>query len=169
MNIVKLTADVIAFNAGDPRRAHHLLKVWAFCRTIARSEGLEGEALETLEAAALLHDIGIHEVERKYGSCSGHWQEVEGPVIAGPMLDRVGATQSQRERVLFLIAHHHTYQACDALDFRILIESGYLATAYEERLPLESCQSARDNLFETQTGIKFLEDLLLAPAYSPDK
>lgn len=39
-----------------------------------------------LESAALLHDIGIKESERKYHSSAGHYQEIEGPAIAKCLL-----------------------------------------------------------------------------------
>ena len=32
--------------------------------------------------AAVLHDIGIRPSEAKYQSCSGKYQEIEGPPIA---------------------------------------------------------------------------------------
>ena len=40
-----------------------------------------------VRAAAILHDIGIHEAERKHGSSSGRLQELEGPPIARAILE----------------------------------------------------------------------------------
>ena len=39
-----LLAAMTHWFAGDPRRVHHFLKVWAFARTIGQSEGLDGGA-----------------------------------------------------------------------------------------------------------------------------
>ena len=72
----------------DVKRIHHFLKVHGFARLIGRMEGLPADVQETLEAAAVVHDIGIHLAERKYGNCDGPHQEQEGPAvgpgIAGP-------------------------------------------------------------------------------------
>ena len=65
-----LLGEMIAHNAGDPKRIQHLVKVHAFARYIARKEGLAGEELETLEVAAYVHDIGIRLAEDRYGYSS---------------------------------------------------------------------------------------------------
>ena len=80
IDLEKLAALAVAYDAGDARRVQHFMKVYAFCRLLGRSEGLGEEEQNILEAAALLHDIGIHEAERKHGSSGGKWQELEGPV-----------------------------------------------------------------------------------------
>ena len=40
-----------------------------------------------------MHDIGIHEAERKYNSSAGNYQELEGPAIAADILSDYGLTQ----------------------------------------------------------------------------
>lgn len=169
MNLNTLLCKAVEYNAGDPRRVQHLLKVWAFSRAIGQAEGLSGEMLESLEAAAILHDIGIHEAERKHGSSAGPYQEQEGPSVARPMLNAVGASPASAERVCFLIAHHHSPAASDGLDFRILLEADFLVNAYEEGLPQKACRTAGERLFRTQTGKAYLQALYLAPPYYPAK
>ena len=64
----KLTAlckAMITYDKGDPRRIHHFLKVHAFARQIGMEEELDEKTLFRLEAAAYVHDIGIHEGERR--------------------------------------------------------------------------------------------------------
>ena len=46
-------------------------------------EKLDTETLFILEAAALVHDIGIKNAEKKFGRCDGKLQEQEGPEEAG--------------------------------------------------------------------------------------
>lgn len=45
-------------------------------------EELLADVLETLKAAAMVHDIGIHPVERKYGNDDGPYQDLKGPPLA---------------------------------------------------------------------------------------
>lgn len=64
------------------RRVQHFIKVYGYCRLLGLSEGLDAHTQNMLEAAALLHDIGIHEAERQHGSSAGPYQEQEGPAVA---------------------------------------------------------------------------------------
>ena len=123
IDIEKLTALAIAYDAGDAKRIQHFIKVYAYSRLLGRREGLDEQKQNVLEAAAVLHDIGIHEAERKHGSSGGHWQEMEGPAVAAPMLQQCGADERESERVQWLIAHHHTYTAGEEKDFQILLEA----------------------------------------------
>ena len=100
IDIAKLAALAIGYDAGDPRRVQHLMKVYAFSRLIGQREKLDEQEQNILEAAALLHDIGIHEAERKHGSCSGKWQELKGPAVAAPLLDQAGADEAEKKRAL---------------------------------------------------------------------
>ena len=167
MDIAKLAALAAAYDAGDPRRVHHFMKVYAFARLIGQAEGLDGQAQEILDAAALLHDIGIHAAERKFGACGGPLQEAEGPSAALPLLKQAGADEAACEQICWLIAHHHSPGASDALPFRILLEADFLVNAYEDALPPEACRTARTRLFRTRTGTQYLDDLFLAPLYQP--
>lgn len=56
----KLMLSMIEFDAGDPARIQHFVKVASLARTIGLGEKLEPSTLLTLEAAAIVHDIGIH-------------------------------------------------------------------------------------------------------------
>ena len=70
------------YDKGDPRRIQHFVKVHALARTIGIAEGLDEKTLHTLEAAAIVHDSGIHESERLYHDTSGKHQEELGPGVA---------------------------------------------------------------------------------------
>lgn len=108
INISALAAAAAHYDAGDPRRVQHFIKVYGYCRLLGLSEGLDTHTQNMLEAAALLHDIGIHEAERRHGSSAGPYQEQEGPAVARPLLSAAGADESEIERICWLIAHHHS-------------------------------------------------------------
>lgn len=167
LDLNKLAFAAVSYDAGDPRRAQHFLKVWSFARLIAQAEGLDARTQTIVEAAALLHDIGIHEAERVHGSSSGKWQELEGPAVARPLLRNAGSDEAQTERVCWLIAHHHSYGAGDDADLRILFEADFLVNAYEDGLDEAACRAARERIFRTKAGLRLLDDLFLAPPYSP--
>lgn len=71
----RLTTLMTAYNAGDPKRIQHFIKVYQLASVIGTSEQLDEETLFILETAAIVHDIGIHISEQKYGACDGKHQE----------------------------------------------------------------------------------------------
>lgn len=70
--------EAVKYDGKDLRRINHLLKVYTYAKMIGEGEGLTPEEQYILETAAILHDIGIHESERKYNSSAGNYQELEG-------------------------------------------------------------------------------------------
>lgn len=62
---------MIAFDRGDAKRIQHFLKVHAYARLIAHGEKVDTKTQRIIELAALVHDIGIHPAEEKYGRCDG--------------------------------------------------------------------------------------------------
>ncbi len=155
----RLALKMIAFDAGDARRIQHLLKVHSLARLIALEEGMAGDALFTLEAAALTHDIGIHPAERKHGYCNGKLQELEGPPVARELLAELGFAPQTIERVCFLIAHHHTYTGVDAPDWRILLEADALVNLYEDGADAEAIAASGERVFETAAGKRLLREM----------
>ncbi len=71
----------------DRKRIDHALAVLGHANRLRAVEG--GDPL-VIQAAAVLHDIGIHEAERKHGSAAGRYQEIEGPPMAEAILRRRG-------------------------------------------------------------------------------
>lgn len=151
-----LIQKAAAFDHGDARRIQHFLKVYAYADTIGKLECLPQETQEILTAAAILHDIGIHAAEEKYGSSSGHYQEIEGPKPAREILESMQAPASLIERVCYLIAHHHTYHDIDSADYQILIEADFLVNAYEDNVSKDKIRKFRDAIFRTKSGIALL-------------
>lgn len=147
--IIKMTE----FNAGDPKRIQHFIKVYEFAHVIGVSEGLKDEELKVLDIASIMHDIGIRPSEEKYGRCDGKLQEQEGPAYAREMLKEFPEVSSDEvERICYLIAHHHTYEGVNGMDYRILLEADFLVNAMEDVLSKQAIITFRDKVFETKTG-----------------
>ena len=162
MKIRDVLAYMIAYNTGDARRVNHLIKVYGFAKTIGESEGLDADTQEILEIAALTHDIGIRNSERKYGNCTGVHQQEEGPPEARALLSSLDASERVIERVCWLIAHHHTYSDIQGMDYQILVEADFLVNAFEDEMDIDAIRTVRERLFRTKTGTKLL-DLLFLP------
>lgn len=160
-----LMRAMVRYDKGDARRIQHLVKVHDFARTIAIAEGMDDEERFVLEAAAILHDVGIHAAEAKYGNCNGKHQEELGPGEARKVLDETGGfTPGQTERVCWLIAHHHTYTNVTSEDHRILLEADFLVNSFEDSIPREGIIAFRDNVFRSASAISMLNDMWDIPA-----
>lgn len=113
---------------------------------------------EILEVTAVLHDVGIKVAEQKYNSSAGHYQQLEGPPVAKKILDELGYPDDFVERVMYLIAHHHTYTNIDGMDYQILVEADFLVNADEDRLSSDAIENFKEKIFKTTTGIAVLEN-----------
>lgn len=151
--------EMILFDRGDARRIQHFLKVYQFAALIGKLEGMSPEQQEILEIAAILHDIGIIPSEKKYGISNGKLQEQEGPAYARELLNRIGGYgQEFIDRVCFLIAHHHTYEGIDGLDWQILLEADFLVNSFEKNMPEDAIKKFRASVFRTRSGIALLNN-----------
>lgn len=166
--LAALHRAMITFDRGDPRRIQHLAKVHGYARLIGTLEGLDPKTLFTLEAAAYVHDIGIHIAEEKLGYQNGKLQEELGPAAARDLLARLGFPEEVIGRVTWLVAHHHTYAGIDAPDYQILVEADFLVNIFEsEDAPSnraspamqQAARNARDRIFATRSGIALANDM----------
>lgn len=158
--LARLMRAIIKYDCGDVPRIQHFVKVHNFARIIGIAEGLGEEELFVLEAAAILHDIGIHAAEAKYGNCSGKHQEELGPDEAKKILKEVsGFDENQTERICWLIAHHHTYTDVTSADHRILLEADFLVNSFEDNVSKEGIISFCKNVFRSESAIAMLSDM----------
>jgi uncharacterized protein len=153
MNMIsKLTLEMINFNSGEPGLIQHLIKVHELAKLIGSMEDISDHNMEGLEAAAIVHDIGIKVCMEKYGKCNGKLQEQEGPAYAEELLNRLGFRQEIIERVSYLVAHHHTYSNIDGVDYQILVEADFLVNLYENQSSKETIQNTYSTIFKTESG-----------------
>lgn len=149
----QLTQAMISYDSSNPKRIQHFLKVHSFAKLIGEEEHLDEQELFILEAAALVHDIGIRPAKEKYGSSEGKLQEKEGAAPAKKMLSSLGFAPEVVDRVCYLVAHHHTYDHVDGTDYRILLEADALVNLYEDQVPLSAVEASLERVFRTKSGI----------------
>ncbi|MGI5898548.1 MAG: HD domain-containing protein [Christensenellales bacterium] len=151
---------MIDYHGADVNLTEHMLKVHGYAKTIGYLEGLDSAAQAALEAAAIVHDIGIPVSRQKYGSHAGHYQEMEGPKIALEAMEAVGGfSQAEKERVCNLVGRHHTYTDVDGLDCRILLEADYLVNSQTGKASKKAVLTFMEKVFKTKTGIEILKTM----------
>lgn len=111
-----LLLRALQYEEGHPRRSGHILKVLALAGMIGREEGLSEEEQMILEAAAILHDIGIKHCKEKYGIASQELQKKEAPAIAKEFLNDCGYPASWVEKITRFIQVHHDYDHIDGME-----------------------------------------------------
>ena len=153
--------EMISYNGEDARRINHSLKVYALTKCIICAETDDLFLREAATLAAIMHDIGIHVCEIKYGSCSGKYQEIEGPIVARQLFNKTDIKENVLDRVLYLIAHHHTYNDIDGLDYQALVEADFIVNLEEEKSDRDAILAALKNIFKTDTGISILKSMLI--------
>lgn len=153
-----LLLGALQHEAGHPRRSGHILKVTALAGTIGREEGLEEEEQMILEAAAVLHDIGIRNCKEKYGETDPEKLAEESVQTAGQMLEDYGYPKAWIDKILHLVRMHHDYDHIDSKAYQILVEADLWVCALEEGWDPEKIREATGH-FRTETGRQLMEQL----------
>ena len=152
MTIAQILEKMIAYSGGNLHDINHLICVWTYAKTIGELEGLEQETQTTLEIAAITHDIACPLCRRKYGNTIGKHQEEEGAPLVRAFLSDTGLPEKQRERVAYLVSHHHTYTGVDGLDYQILLEADYIVNASENHYRRENLEAFLSRVMKTDSG-----------------
>lgn len=162
MLIAQLTKKMIEYSNGNLRDIAHFMKVYGYAKTIGECEKLEPELQETLEIAALVHDIAIPLCREKYGNADGKNQELEGPALVYEFLEEEDVSDAKKERIAYLVGHHHTLTEIDGMDYQILIEADYLVNADESSYSRDNIRNMLEKVFRTRTGCELLKSMYLS-------
>ncbi len=143
----------------DFKRIGHATKVARYAEQLAREE--RGDMVVVL-CAAYLHDIGIHEAERKHGSSAAGYQEEEGPPIAGEILAKLSATGDIIEEVCDIIGHHHHPRAEETINFKIIYDADLITNLEEKEEPVneEKLTAIIEKSIFTESGRKLAREAL---------
>lgn len=149
----RIAVEMKKYFKTDFKRIGHATKVARYAERIGKKEGGN---LAVILAAAYLHDIGIHEAERKYNSTAGRYQEIEGPPIARSILIKLGAKESLIEEVCDIIGHHHHPRPQETLNFKVLYDADLIVNIEENHkdrpMDKEKLQHILEKSFLTESG-----------------
>lgn len=156
----QLLKELKEYFGNDSKRINHAEKVMSYAEELLRSE--KGD-WHIVIPTSVLHDVGIREAERKYGSSAGHYQEKEGPLIAEKILLKVELKKEDIDEICEIIAHHHTPGKVNTQNFKILYDSDWLVNIKDE-VDLKNKARVKEvinKVFLTKTGKKMAEKLYL--------
>jgi HD superfamily phosphodiesterase len=144
----------------DQKRIEHALAVLDYSEQIQNVEG--GDSL-VVKAAAILHDIGIHEAEHKYGSSAGKYQEIEGPPIAKGILEKYDIPVEAIEHICKIIANHHSANEIDSIELRIVWDADQIVNLTEHSRGASNARLEKiiDKNFKTGEGRRIASELFV--------
>ena len=145
---------------GDDRRIKHALAVLKYAEQICKNQGADPLIVT---AAAILHDIGIHEAQRKHGSSAGRFQEIEGPPIAEEILKKNGLAATAIEHICKIIANHHSARDIDTPEFRCIWDADWLVNMPEvtQGKSKEDFKKTIEKTFKTAKGLDMARSLFI--------
>jgi hypothetical protein len=149
-----------AYFGTDARRVDHARKVTGWAERIMAGEGGDERIII---AAGVLHDIGIKEAERKYGSAAGNLQEREGPPVAREILTGLGVPAAVIDEICDIIAHHHSPGVLTTTNFKVLYDADWMVNLRDEYDIRDRGKLATiiDRVFLTGTGKALARQLYL--------
>lgn len=155
-----LIAEMKNVFGDDTRRINHALDVLSNAEKIHASEG--GDGLIVV-AAAVLHDIGIHEAERKYNSSAGNYQEIEGPPIAEAILTKLDFDAERMDHIIKIVASHHSAKLIDTTEFRIIWDADWIVNMRDEYVSKsrDEISGLIGKVFKTDAGKRLARNVLL--------
>lgn len=159
MLISKIIVKMIDYSEKNCHDINHFIKVHSFAKIIADSIEISDEERLSLEIASVLHDIACPLCRDKYGNTNGKYQEREGVILVKEFLNDIDISEKIKDRVVFLVGNHHTYENVDALDYQILLEADFLVNAYESAYSKAHIKNMLVNVFKTKTGINLLKSM----------
>jgi HD superfamily phosphohydrolase YqeK len=158
----RVAIEMKRYFKNDFKRIGHATRVARYAEKIGK---YEGGNLAVIISAAYLHDIGIHEAERKHGSNSGKYQELEGPPIARELLEKLGANEELIKEVCDIVGHHHSPRNEETINFKAVYDADIIANIEdnrkEEDIDKEKIERIIEKSFLTNTGRSVARDVLL--------
>ncbi|MDO8536240.1 MAG: HD domain-containing protein [Candidatus Omnitrophota bacterium] len=155
-----LLSRMEGYFAEDARRIKHARAVLGYAKEILEKE--EGDRSIVIPAA-ILHDIGIKECERKHGSTAGHLQEEEGPPIAARILRELNVSEEIIAEACQIIASHHSPGEVDTMNFKIIWDADWLVNLKDE-YDIKDKEKLKDviaKVFLTKAGRSKAEELYI--------
>lgn len=157
--VTKAMVQMIDFYKGNHHDIDHFMKVYTFAKTIGEMEGLDDATQELVELTAIVHDIACPLCREKYGSASGDKQEAESAALLEPFFSDIDIPQTVKNRISFIVCHHHTTTGVEGIDWRIMLEADYLVNAAEQKQSPEAIRAFKENVFRTESGLRLLHSI----------
>jgi HD superfamily phosphodiesterase len=146
----------------DHRRIRHATRVAEYAERIGKEENAD---MAVVIISAYLHDIGIVEAERKYGSASPEHQHREGPPLARRILGALGTEPELVDWVCDIVGRHHYPGNEESAEFKAVYDADRIVNLQERReesddLDPEGLRSLLEKSCLTESGFRLGLEIL---------
>lgn len=163
----RVAIEMKRYFGSDFKRIGHATRVARYAEEMAAGE--TDAVLAVILITAYLHDIGLHETERKYQSTAARYQHQEGPPIARDILTRLGASEELINEVCDIVGHHHHPRPEETVNFKVLYDADLLVNLEESQKdgPTDQKKLARivAKSFLTESGRAVAAKILFQPGH----
>ena len=159
METAQIMEKMIAISEGNIHDIDHFIRVWTYAKTIGELEGLDRHTQKIVEISAIIHDIACPLCRMKYGNTNGKYQEKEGMILAKQFLTEFDLSKEDQERIVYLVGHHHTFDAIDGIDYQILIEADYIANASENGYSQRNIENFMQRIMKTESAKRIIKSI----------
>ncbi|MEW6220088.1 MAG: HD domain-containing protein [Thermodesulfobacteriota bacterium] len=129
----RVAVEMKRYFGTDFRRIGHATRVTRHAEEIGRAIGANPAVVAI---AGYLHDIGIHEAERRHGSTAARYQHLEGPPIARRILEGLGAAPGLVDEVCDIVGHHHHPRPEETRNFQAVYDADLIVNLEEKKAEL---------------------------------
>lgn len=158
----RVAVEMKLYFGQDFKRIGHAANVARYAEQIVKVE--QGNPAVVL-CAAYLHDIGIHEGERKHNSAAAQHHEEEGPPIAREILSKLDANPEITDEVCDIVGHHHHPKDDETLNFKIVFDADLIVNLEEQskerKIQRDKLSAMIEKKFFTETGKRLASETLL--------
>ena len=144
----------------DQPRITHALRVLEYAQAILKAETADPRVVC---AAAVLHDIGIQQAEKEFGSSVGKYQEIAGVPIARRIMNELPLDAESLEHICRIVGSHHSAHDIDTPEFRIIWDADLLVNI-PDLYPLDDhprLAQIIEKVFRTSEGKKIARRIYL--------
>ena len=159
ISIAKILKEMIKVSKGNTHDIDHFIRVWTYAKTIAELEEVDEKTKYIIEVASITHDIACPLCREKYGNTNGKNQEIEGEILVNDFLSNLLVDTNVIERVKYLVAHHHSFNDINGIDYQILIEADYIANAIENKYSKENITNFSNKFIKTKSAKEIIESI----------
>ena len=165
-NFIRRVVDYYAYHGSGPEEIIHTQAVAQYTRLIAVADRRDPLAIDLLELAGWLHDIGCPVARRLYGNCRPVNQQHEGRLIVNEWLkDENWLSAAEKSWLSEVVGTHHQLKSAKELHFEPLFEADLIVNLTEGYYNRKQAVIYYERLMTTDYG-KVLFQQLFPEDYS---
>ncbi len=158
----KVAVEMKRYFKTDFKSISHASRVARYAEKIGKAT--EGANMALILCSAYLHDIGRVEAEKKHGNTDPEFIQLEGPVVAEALLQKLGADDQLSNEVCRIISHKEPASQDNEVNYHIVYDACLIAHLEDEHkektIDAERAKECLNSSFLSKNGRSEAEEVL---------